>query len=79
MTSLLARWEKINKDKHGKHCNDQRKQFYPFVFSVDGMLGREAIVALSKLSPSVADKREEPLLQVRGWVNVRIAIAVARS
>ena len=27
MTVLLSRWEKINKDKHGKHCHDQRKFF----------------------------------------------------
>ena len=40
MTSLLARWENINKDKHGKHCNNQWKMFLPFVLSIDGMLGR---------------------------------------
>ena len=40
MVVLLARWETTNKDKHGKHCNDQQKQFSPFVLSVDGMLGR---------------------------------------
>ena len=50
MTSLLARWENIKKDKHGKHCHDQRKHFLPFVLSVDGMLGRESLVVLSQLS-----------------------------
>ena len=25
--SLLTRWENIEKDKHGKHCNDQQKHF----------------------------------------------------
>ena len=25
MPSLLARWEIIKKDKHGKHCHNQRK------------------------------------------------------
>ena len=78
-TSLLARWEKIKKDKHGKHCNDQQKLFSPFVLSVDRMLGRESLVRLSQLSRVMAEKREEPLSQVRGWVNGRIAIAVARS
>ena len=38
MISLLARWEKIKKDKQGKHCNDQWKHFLRFVLSVDGML-----------------------------------------
>ena len=26
MTSLLSRWENIEKDKHGKHCHNQRKK-----------------------------------------------------
>ena len=32
MTALLARWKTINKDKQGKHCHDQRKNF-PLFFS----------------------------------------------
>ena len=66
MTKLLVRWEKIKKDKHGKHCNDQWKHFSLFVLSVDGLLGREALVVLSQLSLFMADKREEPLSQERG-------------
>ena len=33
---------------------------------------------LSWLSQFIAEKREEPRLQVQGWVNGRIAIAVAK-
>ena len=51
----------------------------PFVLSVDRMLGREALVILSKLSRLMAVKRAKPLSQLWGWVNVRIAIAVVRS
>ena len=79
MISLLARWENIKKDTHGKHFHDQRKMFSPFFISVDGMLGREVLVVQSQLSGVMAEKREEPLLQVRGWLNGRIAISVARS
>ena len=79
MTSLLARWEKIKKDKHGKHCHKQRKHFLLFALSVDGMLGREALVVLFQLSQFMEEKREEPLFQVRGWVKGHITIAVARS
>ena len=32
MTSLLYMWEKINKYKHGKHCQDQRKYFRRLLF-----------------------------------------------
>ena len=27
IVALMDRWETINKDKHGKHCNDQRIVF----------------------------------------------------
>ena len=46
MTALMSRWGTIKKDKHGKHCHDQRKHFLPFVLSVNGILGREALVVL---------------------------------
>ena len=78
MISLLARWENINKDNHSKHCNDQRKYFSPFVLLVDGMIGREALAVLSQMSQFMSEKREEPLLQLRGWVNRHITIYVAR-
>ena len=58
MTSLLVRWEKIKKYNHGKHWHDQRKHFSPFALSVDGILGKEAIVVLSQLSRVMAEKRE---------------------
>ena len=30
---LLARWETIKKEKHSKHCHNQRKHFSSFVLS----------------------------------------------
>ena len=54
MTVLLTRWENIKKDKHGKHCNNQRKHVLPFVLSVDVMLGREALVVISQLRRVIA-------------------------
>ena len=50
MDKLLAFWEKVNKDKYGKHCHEQRKYFSLFVLSVDGMIGKEALVVLTNLS-----------------------------
>ena len=79
MSKLMVRWEKIWKYNQGKHCNNRRKYFLLFVLSVDRLLGREDLVVLSELSQVMAEKREEPLLQVRGWVNGSITIAVARS
>ena len=66
MTALLARWENINKDKHGKHCHYQQKMFSPFVLSVDGMLGMEYLVVLYQFIRFAAEKREETFSQVWG-------------
>ena len=44
-----------------------------------GMIGREAPVVLSKLSQVMAEKREAPISQLRGWVNEHIAITVVIS
>ena len=61
MTVLLSRRENIKKDKHGKHCHNQRNVFSSFVISVDGMIGRESLVVLYQLIQVMAGKREEPL------------------
>ena len=74
MTALLARWEMINKDKHGNYCHCQRKHLSKFVISVEGMLGRESIVVLLQLSWVMSEKTKEPLLQVRGWLNGQIVL-----
>ena len=49
MADILALWETIKKDNHGKHYYDQRKHFSPFVLSVDGIIGREALVVLLQI------------------------------
>ena len=50
MTTLLARWETIKKDKNSNHCHYQHNFFSPFVLSVDVMIEREALVVLLELS-----------------------------
>ena len=79
MNIFVCRWEKIKKDKHSKHCQNQQNHFFSFFISVDGMLGMEALVVISQLSRFMAEKMEEPLFQVNGWVNGPIVIDVAMS
>ena len=79
MVALLSRSEKMNKDKHVKHCHSQRKHFYPFVISVRGVIGREALVVLAKLSQLMAVKMDTRIFHVKGWINGWITIIVARS
>ena len=50
MDKLLAGWDKIKKDKHGQAFYNQRKNISPFVLSVDGMMGKEALVVLAPFS-----------------------------
>ena len=56
MYNHLSRWEKEKKYKHGKNCHKKHKHFSLFVLSVYGMLGKEALVVLSKLSQLIATK-----------------------
>ena len=51
----------------------------PFVLSIDGMLGREALVLLATLSRLMVAKIYKPILHVRGWINGRIIITVEIS
>ena len=46
---------------------------------MEGIIGSESLVVIAQLSQVMAEKREELLSQVRGWVNRRITIAVSRS
>ena len=66
MAALLAQWETIKKDKHCKHCHKEQKHFSPFVISVEGILGKEALVVLSQLSRVMAEIISEPLLKLQG-------------
>ena len=61
MDKLLALWENKNKDKHGNQCHNQRKMFSSFFISVDGMLGKEALVIVANLSQLMADKMDESI------------------
>ena len=79
MVTLLDQCEKINKDNHSKNFHEKHNLFYPFILSVDGMIGREALGILENLSRLMAEKTDEPTSHVKGWINSLIKIAVARS
>ena len=68
----------MKKDKHGCHCHDQWKHFSPLVLSVDEMINTKSQVRIATLSSFMAAEMEEPILYIKGWVNGRIVITVAR-
>ena len=78
MDEILDHWDKEKKDKHVNHFPKTIETFSPFPLSVHIMLGKEAPVVLTNLSGIMVTKLEKSLSHVRGWVNVRISIAVAR-
>ena len=60
-------------------CLQKRQHFYPFVSSVDGMMGVEATETLKRLSIRLAPKWNQPYLKTREYVKSRIAINLVRA
>ena len=78
MAALIARWETTKKDKHGKDCHNHRHFFA--VCSLGRSNVREGSPGRTlAIESSHGSETGEPLLQIRGWVNGRIKIAVKRS
>jgi hypothetical protein len=78
-TKVLLRHEKEKKDKYGAHCIARRRTFTPLVFSVDGLLGKEAKAASKRLASSLAGKWKRSYSEICGFVRSRLSIALIRS
>ena len=50
-----------------------------FALFVGGMLGRENLAILRNMSQLMAEKIDELILHMRGYIDIWITIAVARS
>ena len=51
----------------------------PFVVFTDGMIGKESKLLLKKLSALLSEKWEKPYLEVCGFINARMSIAIVRA
>jgi hypothetical protein len=78
-TKVLLRHEKEKKDKYGAHCIARRRTFTPLVFSVDGLLGKEAKAASKRLASTLAGKWKRSYSEICGFVRSRLSIALIRS
>ena len=76
---VLAQQEKEKKDKYLHVCHEQRKDFSPLVYSVDGMAGREAKHAERRLAYHLSRKWQKPYSQLVHYVRVRIGLSIARA
>jgi hypothetical protein len=78
-SKVLLRHEKEKKDKYGALCIARRRTFTPLVFSVDGLLGKEATAASKRLASSLAAKWKRSYSEICGYVRSRLSIALIRS
>ena len=76
---VLAAQEKEKKDKYLRSCLEQRKDFTPMVYSVEGIPGREARNAERHLATLLAAKWRRPRARMVFYVRVRMAVAVVRA
>jgi hypothetical protein len=78
-SKVLLRHEKEKKNKYGDLCIAKRQTFTPLVFSIDGLLGKEATAASKRLASSLAGKWKRSYSEICGYVRSRISIALVRS
>ena len=57
-------------------CFQQRRHFSPFVASVDGLLGVEAMAILKRLDNLLATKWKQPYSKTCGYVKSRVTITL---
>ncbi|KAL7503627.1 hypothetical protein ACHAXN_001389 [Cyclotella atomus] len=76
---VLAKCEQLKKDKHLRPCLEQRRDFTPLVYSVDGMSGRETRQAERKIASALSHKWHREYSEMVAFVRARMALSVVRS
>ena len=57
----------------------RRASFSPFVVTVDGALGPEAVLFLRRLAEKLSSRWEKSYGEVLGWIRARLSFAVIRA
>ena len=60
-------------------CAKWRRSFTPFVYSVDGMAGREVQAVKKRIAHLLAEKWERHYSELRGFARGRMTLSVFRS
>jgi len=76
---VLAQVEKNKKEKYLGPLREQRKNFTPLIYSVDGLAGKEAKSAARKVARTLSEKWGKTHSVVANFVNTKIALSLARS
>ena len=75
----LQEAERRKKRMYLEACLQQRRHFFPFVASVDGLLGVETTSTLKRLASHLSTKWRQPYSKTCGYVESRIAITLVRA
>jgi hypothetical protein len=78
-SKVLLRHEKEKKDKYGALCIARQRTFTPLVFSVDGLLGKEATAASKRLASCLAAKWKRSYSELCAYVRSRLSLALIQS
>ena len=71
--------ERRKKRVYLEECLQQRRNFYPFVALVDGMMGVDATSTLKRFASRLATNWRQPYSRTCGFVKSRIAINLVRA
>ena len=75
----LEEAKKSKKKMYLERCLQQCRHFSPFVTSVDGQLGVEAMTSLKRISSRLASKWRQSYSKMCGYIKRRIAITLVRA
>jgi len=79
LQKCLIASEDAKKKKCQKKCFEHRRDFVPFLVSVDGMFGPEAINTLKWIAQLLSEKWRRPCSSTFSYVKSHMSIAVART
>ena len=75
----LEEAKKSKKKMYLKRCLQQRRNFSPFVASVDGLLRVEVTTTLNRIASRLASKWQQSYSKTCVYVKSRIAITLVRA
>ena len=78
-TKVLQAQEKEKRGKYEGACHEQRKDFTPLVYSIDGMAGPATRAAEKRMASRLAWKWKREYGEMVGYIKTRMALAVVRS
>lgn len=76
---VLENGERIKKNKHLPGCIEQRRDFTPFIMSLDGIIGKEGDRLSKQLAALLSKKWQKPYSRTCHYVRARLKIAAIRG